>query len=41
MSTEIVSRMGYLSGQLKGFDQSEHLNKLIKEIEMSDQKQRP
>ncbi len=33
ISTEIISRMGYLSGQLKGFDQPEHLEKLIKEIE--------
>ncbi len=33
MSTGIVSRMGYLSGQLKGFDRPEHLNDLIRETE--------
>jgi len=31
MSTEIISRMGYLSGRLKGFDQPGQLNKLISE----------
>lgn len=36
MPTEIVSRMGYLSGQLKGFNQPEHLKKIVDEIKDAD-----